>query len=366
MAGAIERFELNGSYSDWTHKELEGAEVGTQFFNKQFITRTLLEQRRYGRLAGRFGTWTMLRDYNAVGVERLSPQVDQRAAALFALEEVDFERVKFQFGGRYEHNGYSPEGARSRSFDGFSGAAGVNFGLWHGGALALNYTRSYRAPALEELYNFGPHTGNLTFEVGNDALSRELGNGVDLSLRHQASRARAELNLFFYRLSDFVYLAPTGEVDDGLLRAEYRQANARYMGAEAHTDVRLVGDSWVHLGFDLVDAQLRDSRTPLPRIPPARGRVAVDLRKGGFSLRPELVLSNAQWQLFPTETRTAGYAAVNLGASYNYATRRALHLLSFQVFNAGDKLYRNHLSFIKDRAPEIGRGVRFSYTVRVF
>jgi iron complex outermembrane receptor protein len=36
------------------------------------------------------------------------------------------------------------------------------------------------------------------------------------------------------------------------------------------------------------------------------------------------------------------------------------------LFNATDRLYRNHLSFIKDVAPEIGRGVRFTYTLRFF
>jgi len=34
--------------------------------------------------------------------------------------------------------------------------------------------------------------------------------------------------------------------------------------------------------------------------------------------------------------------------------------------NLGDRLYRNHLSFIKDFAPEIGRGVRLTYTLRFF
>ena len=34
-------------------------------------------------------------------------------------------------------------------------------------ALVFNYTSSYRAPALEELYNHGPHIGNLAFEIGN-------------------------------------------------------------------------------------------------------------------------------------------------------------------------------------------------------
>jgi iron complex outermembrane receptor protein len=32
----------------------------------------------------------------------------------------------------------------------------------------------------------------------------------------------------------------------------------------------------------------------------------------------------------------------------------------------GDRLYRNHVSFIKDFAPEIGRGVRFSYAAKYF
>ncbi|MGH9804796.1 MAG: hypothetical protein ACRD4D_06465 [Candidatus Acidiferrales bacterium] len=43
-----------------------------------------------------------------------------------------------------------------------------------------------------------------------------------------------------------------------------------------------------------------------------------------------------------------------------------MHVISASLFNLGDRLYRNHLSFIKDVAPEIGRGVRAGYTVRFF
>jgi iron complex outermembrane receptor protein len=41
-------------------------------------------------------------------------------------------------------------------------------------------------------------------------------------------------------------------------------------------------------------------------------------------------------------------------------------MFSVNLYNAGDRLYRNHLSFIKEFAPEIGRGVQFSYTIRFF
>jgi iron complex outermembrane receptor protein len=94
--------------------------------------------------------------------------------------------------------------------------------------------------------------------------------------------------------------------------------------------------------------------------------VGLDLRAGGFSVRPELVLANEQDQIFPTETRTPGYGVVNLNASYTRPTQHTIHVFAVNLFNATDRLYRNHLSFIKDVAPEIGRGVRFTYTLRFF
>ena len=46
--------------------------------------------------------------------------------------------------------------------------------------------------------------------------------------------------------------------------------------------------------------------------------------------------------------------------------QHAIHMISANFFNIGDRLYRNHVSFVKDAAPEIGRGVSFGYSVRFF
>jgi iron complex outermembrane receptor protein len=146
----------------------------------------------------------------------------------------------------------------------------------------------------------------------------------------------------------------------------YAQTDARYLGIDARLDLQLHRNLWLNLGFDTVDAQLTASRTPLPRIPPARGRIGLDWRANGFNLRPELELSNRQWQVFPTETPTAGYVVVNLIAGYTVAGQHSAHMISVNLFNATDQLYRNHLSFIKEFAPEIGRGVRVSYTLNFF
>jgi iron complex outermembrane receptor protein len=83
-------------------------------------------------------------------------------------------------------------------------------------------------------------------------------------------------------------------------------------------------------------------------------------------VKPEVLMVKDQDEIFPTETRTAGYTLVNLGATYTLPRQHPTHIFTVEAFNLGDRLYRNHLSFIKELAPEIGRGVRFGYTLRFF
>ncbi|MCI0488200.1 MAG: TonB-dependent receptor, partial [Blastocatellia bacterium] len=163
----IDAFRLTLSYSDYQHKELEGDQVGTTFDNKLLVYRGVFDQRRTGIFSGKFGFEGQFRDYETVGAEALAPPVDHKSFSVFTLQEIAYKPASFQFGGRVEYNKYDPTGLNERSFTGFSGGAGVRFNLWEGGAFVANYSHSYRAPALEELYNFGPHIGNLTFEVGN-------------------------------------------------------------------------------------------------------------------------------------------------------------------------------------------------------
>jgi iron complex outermembrane receptor protein len=368
----IDAFKATLTYSDYEHKELEGETVGTVFRNKVFNYRGVFDQRRTGRWSGSFGFEGLLRDYETIGAEALAPPVDQKAFSVFTLQEIDYERIRFQLGGRVEYNGYDPRGLRDRSFTGFSGAAGVRVGLWQGGAFVANYTHSYRAPALEELYNFGPHIGNLTFEIGNPNLKREASDGIDFSVRHTSDRVRAEANFYYYRISDFVFLAPTGEIEDNLLVANYLQSDSRFAGTELNFDVHLHKYIWLNTGLDYVDAELSEASgslvagTSLPRIPPLRGSVGLEFAYKGLSVRPEAIMVRDQDQIFTTETRTAGYALFNVAATYSIPRQHFAHIFSVSAFNLGDRLYRNHLSFIKELAPEIGRGVRVSYTLRFF
>ncbi|MCS6886476.1 MAG: TonB-dependent receptor [Acidobacteriota bacterium] len=395
-SSAIENIRYSLNYNNYRMEEIESSSgitaVGSIFRNREFSYRTYFDQTRTGRLSGTFGFSGLLRRYRVDGAEALAPPVEHNNFAAFLLEEVRLSSgVKFQFGGRVETNRYDatvfqadpfgtrrmplnigrydgPSGGaiRDRAFTGFSGAAGLSFSPFENAVFVVNYTHSYRAPALEELYNYGPHIGTLTFEIGDANLNRERTDGIDLALRYSSSRLRAEANLYYYNISDFVFLAPTGEFEDGLPVAEFKQADSRFAGIELGTELKLHDYLFLNAGLDAVDAELKRTNLPLPRIPPLRGRLGLEFRYRGLSLLPETIMARSQKQTFAIETPTAGYTIFNLTASYTLFQQHAAHVFSINGFNLGNRLYRNHLSFIKDLAPEIGRGVRFTYTVRFF
>jgi iron complex outermembrane receptor protein len=373
----IEAGNFSFQYNRYRHSEIttETGTVNTSFKNNTFLYSGMLDQKKRGKLSGRFGFWGLHRAFEASGEEALAPPTKQNAIAGFALETIDFEHASLQFGGRIENNRYNPTATAARgvlpnrSFTGFSGAVGLRVPTWTGGAFVVNFSRSYRAPALEELYNDGPHGGNVTFEIGDPALKRELSNGLDFGIRHSSKRVRAEANGFYYHINGFVFLAPTGavDVDSGLNIANYEQGTSRFFGTEAKLDFQLHPKVWLNLGTDYVNAELTATSTPLPRIPPLRGRVGLELHLvKSLILNPEVVMANHQDKIFTIETPTAGYTVFNLAGSYLIARQHTAHIITFNAFNLGDRVYRNHLSFIKDFAPEMGRGVRVTYTVRFF
>ena len=376
----ISGIQYNLGYSDYRHKEIEIAggaeEVGTIFDNKTFTYRSTFEQTRFRKLTGRFGFDGFNRDYRVDGAEQLvTGKITQNAFSVFALEELGFERVKFQFGGRLENNRYRAENPAylDRSFTGFSGAVGVNVGLWKGGAFVANYSNSYRAPALEELYNNGPHIGNVTFEIGNQNLAAERSNGVDVSLRHQSDRFRLSGDVYYYNIDNFVHFEYQDEdgdgqidIEDGLPVARYEQSKARYLGVELSADATFNKYLGGFISADAVRARLTDLDENLPRIPPARLRAGFDINYKNLNVRPEAVFAARQDKTAPLETPTAGYGIVNVSGTYTIGRPHYAHIFTFNAYNLTNKLYRNHLSFIKELAPEIGRGIRFGYTVRFF
>lgn len=399
----VDGFQVVFNVVDWNHDEIEideGLEqIGTQFDNRTYIVRAEFDQQQTERLTGKFGIWSQFRDFAANGEEDLAPPTEQAGFAAFAYEELNFGRYQIQLGARLESNDYTvaereggrddeaheeegedhedegghdhgnlePSEVRDRDFLGGSASVGFRAELGAGNAFVSNFSRSHRAPALEELYNFGPHVGNLVFEVGNPDLDAETTLGLDLSLRHRSNRVRGDFNFYVYDIDNFVFLdIEADEIVDGLGVGEFLQGDGRFTGFDAKGSVRMGGQVWANLGLGFVDAELTSTNEALPRIPPFRGSVSVDIPYRGFSITPELLFAAKQDRVFRDETGTDGYAVLNLRASHVWPSQHMAHVLSVSAFNLTNELYRNHTSFIKDLAPEIGRGVRVGYSLRFF
>ena len=105
--------------------------------------------------------------------------------------------------------------------------------------IALNLARASRYPSLEELYFFGPHPGNLAFEIGNDELDAEHALGFDLSVRapRQPLRGRsARSSATTSRTTSSGSRPARSKTTSG--RPQHR-ADSVLTGIEAHGDVKL-------------------------------------------------------------------------------------------------------------------------------
>jgi iron complex outermembrane recepter protein len=359
---------FNAAYTDYRHDEIANGEIGTTFNNNVFEFRGLIDHPGYGRLTGSLGISGLHRDYETVGEEVLAPHTKQNNISVFDYEQLGMNWGSLQFGARLDHTSYTPEeNFIDRSFTGVSGSSGVVVNIGSKSAFAANYGLAYRAPAIEELYNNGPHDGTLSFEIGDPNLDRELGNSFDASIRHQSDRIQAEFTAFYAKILNFIFFAPNGETDEesGLPIVLYQQGDSRFAGYEANVVAGLTKWLWVKVGSDYVDAQLDDGRH-LPRIPPLRGHFGVELRYNGFIVSPEIVAVSKQDKVFDLETPTDGYTLFNIAASYTRNTQRLTHTFTVALKNTTDEFYRNHINVLKAIAPEPGRSFKFAYTLGFF
>ncbi len=174
------------------------------------------------------------------------------------------------------------------------------------------------------------------------------------------------VSVYYYDIANFVFPSFTDIIVDGLRVAPFLQGDSRFVGADAEATFKLHEHVLLNLDLGYVDAKLTARDEYLPRIPPLHGRISVEIPYGGLTVKPELVLAAEQDKVSINETPTDGYAVFNVFASYLWARRDLAHTFSVRAYNLTNELYRLHTSFIKNIAPEMGRGILFNYSIRFF
>ncbi len=358
----------------YRHDELDGDIVATSFKNDTTEVELLAHHRPVGRMNGSIGGSVLTRAFATAGEEVLSPAVDQKGFAAYLYEEVAATpHVQFQFGGRVENARFRPAADEADTdFTNVSGSLGLLLLPTDSTTVAFSLARASRNPALEELYFHGPHAGNNAFENGDSNLQSEHATGFDASVRWRGAAASGEVTYFFNRIDNFIFRQLSGNVEDELLETFFVQGDARLQGIESHLDLRVAPVVWVEGGVDYVRGDLISIDKPLTRMPPLRGRAGLRFQRNAFQAGADGIFTAKQDRIYTIDTAegpvgdtpTDGYNLLKLYASYSFVSGKTTSTITARVDNATDALYRNHLNYLKDVAPEMGRSFRVVYNVK--
>ena len=362
--GFFDHVQTRWGWSDYTHTEFEGDETGTVFDVQGIEGRIEFVQSRRNNWRGSMGAQYSHVDFEAIGAEAFVPPSVTETFALFTLQELDFDAVELEAGGRFETTSVTEDiFGRERSFDTFSGALGASYTLFDDFRAGLNVSRAERAPSAQELFADGPHVATQQYEIGNAMLDTEGAWGVEGYLRGAIGAVQVNASLYRNWFDGFIFLSPDGTEEDGLPVYRFLQQDADQWGFESqisfpllHTGgFTLLGD----LRGDYTEATL-DNGDPVPRIPPLSLAGALELQTGHFDARAEVEWHDSQTRVAPMETPTDSYTHVNLSLAWHpFEGAENLTVLA-QVDNLFDAEGRRHASFTKEFVPLPGRNFKLS------
>ncbi|MEL7198139.1 MAG: TonB-dependent receptor [Pseudomonadota bacterium] len=365
--GFFSQLNVRAGYSDYTHTEFEGDEVGTVFDTESFEARAELLQSSGGVIGAQYTA----RDFSAVGEEAFVPPNFTTQIALFTAQEFDLGGVQIEAAGRYENVDVSSDSlGLDRNFDLFSGALSAVLVSEGGTRFGLTGSRAERAPAGEELFANGPHIATQSFEIGDPSLDTESAWGLEAFLNTGFGDTRLNLAVFYQAFDDFIFLSPTGEEEDELPVFEFLQEDATFFGFEADLYVPLIENDDFSLAADLraeyVSADLDGDPAmggidgSVPRIPPVSVLGALDASVGAFDIRGEVEWFASQDDVAAFETETDAFTFVNLAVAWKPIPSNQSVTVMLNADNIFDATGRRHASFTKDFVVLPGRNFRAS------
>lgn len=362
--GVFERLKLRAGYSDYTHTEFEGAEVGTVFDSTSIEARAELVQQESGLLRGSTGLQFMHRDFFAEGAEAYVPPNLTDQLAIFTLQEFGNGPIQIEAAARAEFTNVEAQTIGiKRDYDTFSGALGLVYQGIEGIRVGINGSRAERAPSAEELFANGPHIATQAFEIGNPDLSVESAWGLEAFARGGIGAGTFNLTVFKQWFGDYIFLNETGEEEDELPVFEYLQQGADFVGIEADISYPVIDTDGFKLLTDLrasyVEAELADG-TAVPRIPPLSLLGALEAQTGAFDVRGEVQWFDGQDRVTAIETPTDSFTLVNAVVAWRPLADNRNVTVQIAADNIFDVNARRHASFTKEFVPLVGRNVRAS------
>ncbi len=369
----LEKLKLHSTYTRYQHQEIEsnnrlGVEFGLLTYNASALA--------YLHGDAVMGVWGEYRDH-ATGGFYWTPHTREISLAGFYLKQKHLnDELTLQGAIRYDIRRVEPfvEGAVTRAGAveqrDFGGVSSAVSGIYHWNdnlGTGATLMKTFRTPGIEELFSDGPHLATYSYEIGNAELGSEDGFGTEAFVRYSAKRMK--LNITVYRNQIYSYVIPTntGEKEWGSGAAgwlwiyQYKGQNTLLDGAEFSVDTEIVPRFQAQVRMSYARGTLTDSRSPLERIPPLNGKVALRYVTQPLNLHFTARFSDDQHRLGEFEEATDGYIVYDAGIQLMFPVWQLQHQAVVTVENIFDTEYRQHLSRIKLVMPEPGRNIKLLY-----
>ncbi len=330
-----------------------------------------------------------------LGVEQLIPNYDLFDLGGYFFSAKDFKKISVSGGFRFDNRNLSAEkiidggvtksDSFEKSFSNFSGSIGSTFRFNEKVNMKLNIARAFRAPSIPELSSNGAHEGTIRYEYGNRALTSEISTQYDAAIEFNQEHFSLNVASYLNNFSNFIFYRKLTSIagTDSLVNVngtnltafKFDQQGARLVGAEITLDIHPHPLDWLHFEntFSFVSGILQhaiEGTTNLPFMPAPKllTEIRADFKKINHSIRnyyTKFEIDNTFKQTHPftaynTETATAGYTLLNIGAGADCYSKKSEHLFSIYLsaLNIGDVAYQSHLSRLKYAAENLANGRR--------
>ena len=252
----------------------------------------------------------------------------------------------------------------NNTYTGPSGSIGASYQLPDDNYVKLNISKSYRAPAINELTSNGLNIGSNAIQLGSINLKAEQGYQIDLAYGYNGKDVSAEADGFYNHISNFIFADRTDSVSQGYPVYQFVSSNTAVItGLSGFLNIHPSDVRWLEIdnGFTYIYTDLpnsSDSTSHIPWTPAPHLTCEVKFRfndaqnsilKGSyfkFGLQHDWAQNNI-YSALETEIPSAAYTLFNAGVGTNFVNAKTGRVFCSFFANCTNLLniaYADHLN----------------------
>jgi len=342
------------------HDDHEGHEEGEAELDMELSTNTLdvsLVMPQSDNLNLTIGANFLSQENKNFGHEELIPDAEKKDFGLYALGQITMENGAALLGVRYDNRSISSD-MGSADFSNFNGSVGIKRDF-ENSSLRFNIGSGYRAPNLIELFADGVHHGTYRYERGNLNLVAEKSFQTDISFDINNDDSSVSFDLFYNDISDYIYISPSSDREDGFAVYDYMQQDSELYGGEI-SFAKKTGFDWLsyNTSLEYIFAESADGEA-LPFISPLTFNQVFNIDiSSNYSFEIDFLAKAKQGRVSMFEEETDGYSVLNLSGNWMTSFLDNDLNIFWSISNVFDKEYYDHLSRFKTAGiEEMGRNI---------